>query len=469
MIINEPAHFIKSFILDLYRALKSLKPSAGLTRTQTKWLEFCLMGILLVNSICWAKFERASLGSYKLASLSWMFRHSKLAWTYLFLASVKNILKQYGITEGLLVLDESDRARSKKTKRIHKAHKQKDKRTGGYVNGQTIVLLLLVTHSVTIPVGFAFYMPDPILSAWKKEDKRLKKQLVAKKDRPVIPKRNPDYPTKLQIALTLLQEFKNNHDGIRVQTVLADALYGEKKFMNKASMIFGGIQVISQLRKNQKIWYKGCKRSLETYFNTINKGVVQTLRIRGDELITATVSSARLKVDAHGVKRFVIALKYESEENYRYLVASDVSWRTKDILHAYTFRWLVEVFFEDWKINEGWGREAKQYDEEGSDHGVILSLLLDHCLLLHPEQMARIKSKLPVYTVGSLQRRAQMDALVEFIECLLQHKNPGKKLKKLGKLIKNVFQLIPSKKHMNGRDLGRLEPTASLKYIALAC
>ncbi len=119
-------------------------------------------------------------------------------------------------------------------------------------------------------------------------------------------------------------------------------------------------------------------------------------------------------------------------------------------------------------LNEGWGREAKQYDEEGSSRGLILSLLLDHCLLLHPEQTTRIENKLPAYTVGSLQRLAQMDALLEFITSLLEDKNPGKQLKKLGKMIKEVFQLIPSDKHMSGRNLGRLEPTPALKYHALS-
>ena len=90
-------------------------------------------------------------------------------------------------------------------------------------------------------------------------------------------------------------------------------------------------------------------------------------------------------------KRFVVALKYEGESNYRYLVATDMTWRTMDIIQAYTLRWLVKIFFEDWKLYEGWGREAKQLDEEGSSHGLILSLLLDHCLLLHPEHTARIE------------------------------------------------------------------------------
>lgn len=82
-------------------------------------------------------------------------------------------------------------------------------RTGGYVNGQTVVLLLLVTQSATILVDFAFYMPDPVFMAWAKEDKRLKQQGATKKDRPVMPGRNKAYPTKAQLAVRLLQEFKD--------------------------------------------------------------------------------------------------------------------------------------------------------------------------------------------------------------------------------------------------------------------
>ena len=42
--------------------------------------------------MCWAKFERASLGEYKIAALSWMFREAKITWDYLLLASVTLIL-----------------------------------------------------------------------------------------------------------------------------------------------------------------------------------------------------------------------------------------------------------------------------------------------------------------------------------------------------------------------------------------
>ncbi|WP_262964262.1 transposase [Methylobacter psychrophilus] len=203
---------------------------------------------------------------------------------------------------------------------------------------------------------------------------------MAKKDRSVQPVRDSRYPTKTQLALRLLQGFKDAHGDIKIKAVLADALYGEAGFMDTASWIFDINQVISQLRENQIIEYKSKKRNLKGYFNTINKGIDVTLQVRGGEQVKATVSSARLKVLAHGKKRLVVALKYEGESDYRYLVVTDMTWRTMDIIQACALRWLVEAFFEGWKLYEGWGREAKQLDEEGSSRGLILSLLFDHCL-----------------------------------------------------------------------------------------
>ena len=422
-----------------------------------------------MNSINWSSFERAGFGSYKKAALSWMFRHGKISWEHLLIASVKRIFLQYGITEGVLVLDELDRARCKITKRIHKAYKQKDKKTGGYVNGQTVVLSLLVTESVTFPVGFKFYMPDPVLTAWKKADEKLRKQGVVKKKRPVSPSRDPEYPTKHSLALKLLKEFRQSHPEISVKCLLADALYGTGDFLDDACRILGVRQAISQLRSNQNVHYRGRQWNLSDFFNTICKGTTRTVSVRGGSEVKMTVSSARLHVEAHGKKRFVIAIKYEGEEEYRYLVATDMSWRTEDIIRAYTLRWLVEVFFEDWKLYEGWGQEARQFDEEGSSRSLILSLLFDHCLLLHPEQTARIENKQPAFTVGSLRRRSQMEALLEFVHFLFQQENAGEKLEELGRKVKELFQLVPSSKHMSGRDLGRLEATSSLSYKACAC
>ena len=96
----EPAHFIKTFVDDLDVALGKLKPNAKLTQLQRIWLGFCLTGVLLTNSVCWAKFERASLGEYKIAALSWMFREAKVAWGYLLLASVTLVLERHSCASG---------------------------------------------------------------------------------------------------------------------------------------------------------------------------------------------------------------------------------------------------------------------------------------------------------------------------------------------------------------------------------
>ena len=197
-------------------------------------------------------------------------------------------------------------------------------------------------------------------------------------------------------------------------------------------------------------------------------GVEQEIKIRGDKKVKAIVSSARLYVKAHKKKRFVIAIKYQGEDQYRYLVATDLSWRTVDIIEAYTLRWLVEVFFEDWKLYEGWGQLTKQPDEDGSSRGLILSLLLDHCLLFHPQQLARLQNNLPAATVGSLQQKVRMESLLDFIQSLFSSQNPQERIDLLSKTLNDVFLLNPSKKHMIGRDLGRLEATPSLARRANA-
>lgn len=461
--IGKTLPFVTTFVDQLDSALRRIDPKAGMTRLQQDWLGFCLVAIVVTNSICWKRFQRASLGLRSHASLSWMFRQTNHFWQVVLQASVSVILNKYGITKGVLVVDDSDKKRSKQTQRIYKAHKLKDKSSGGFVNGQSFILLLLVTDKVTIPVGVEFYLPDPKLTAWNQEDKKLKQRGIQKKQRPAKPAKNVHFPTKLEIALRLLEEFQAAFTELRVQCVLADNLYGTEEFLDKASGIFGGVQVISKLRKNQKIRFWGKTLNLTTFFQRY-PGVAQQLCIRGDEVVNAYMRSARVHVCAHGKKRFVIALKYEGEEEYRYLVASDMSWRTLDIAQAHTLRWLVEVFIQDWKEYEGWGQLTKQTDEEGSRRSLSLSLLCDHCLLFHPAQLVRIEDKLPACTVGSLRARVQVESLVQFFADVVSSDSPQEQLELVAKQAQEVFRLNDSSKHMVGRDLGRLEPTPTLKY-----
>lgn len=469
MIIGKALPFVVEFIEALDEAIKKHNPSSGLSRIQKGWLSFCIMAILITNSVCWAKFERASLEKYSVAALSWMFCHSKIPWNLLLCMSVKIILCRFGITEGVLVIDDSDKKRSKNAEKIDKVHKLKDKISGGFIMGQCIVFLILVTPLISIPVGFAFYMPDPKRTAWYKIIKELKKQGVPSGNRPPEPPKNKDYPTKQEIALGLLELFAQYHPDIKVKCVLADTLYGTADFIDKASEIFKGVQVISQIKSNQKIRIGNKEQSVEEYFSK-HPGTPFKVRIRGGKEVIAIVGSARMHVCAQGKKRFVIAIKYEGEKEYRYIIASDMTWRTLDIVQAYTLRWVVEVFFQDWKSYEGWGTLTKQPGEEGSVRSLILSLLVDLCLFFHPEQLARLENKLSAYTVGSLRDKIKVECLLMFIrDDILSSDNPGEQFDRVAKTLeKDVFTLAPSVKHMVGRDLGRLEPTPGLKYRAAA-
>jgi DDE superfamily endonuclease len=465
MLIGKPAPFVSAFVDAIDEALREHSPGQGLSALQRAWLAFCLTAILVTNSICWARFERASLGTYSLAALSWMFRHAKIPWEALLVTSVRVILRHYGSTSGTLVIDDTDNKRAKLAKTLAHLYKLRDKESGGYLWGQSLVFLLLVTPTITIPVGFTFYKPAPELSAWYKQERTLKQQGVPTKQRPPKPPANPQYPTKQALALRLLEQCKAHHPDLRVHCIVADALYGTAPFVDTASAIFGGVQVMSQIRSNQNIRVHKREQHVADYFAT-HPGTPQNIRIRGGEEVVAIVGSARLYVCSHHTKRFIVALKYEGEDSYRYLIASDLTWRTLDIVQAQTLRWLVEVFVQDWKSHEGWPQLTKQPGEEGARRSVILSLLVDHSLFFHPDQHAQLRNNLSAYTVGSLRANVQVACLVDVIEELVSSENPQGQLRRFTQALHGVFTFSHSKKHLIQRQLGRLEPTPSLKYRA---
>jgi len=464
MLIGEPLPFIKNYIEKLNEAIKAHCPENQLSRIQRCWLSFCVTAIIVTNSVCWSRFQKVGIGQYGIGALSWMFRKSSIPWEMLLQMSVTAILRQYGITKGCIGIDDTDKKRSKSTRKIFYVHKIKHKPSGGYVMGQSIVFLVLITPKITIPVGFAFHMPDPGLKAWSKNNKKLKEKGVPKKERPAKPDRDKNYPTMPQIAVSLLEKFRKAHPQIHIQCVFADALYGTKDFVDQTSALFKGAQVISQIRANQLVRFRNRNRTVKDYFEAF-PGTEQTMQVRGGEQIKVTAGSARLHVHAHGKKRFVIALKYEGEDEYRYIIASDLSWRTIDIMEAYTLRWLVEVFFQDWKANEGWGKLTKQPGEEGSSRSLILSLLVDHSLFFHPAQTAQLENKLPAYTVGSLTEKIKVEAIMNLFEQIIFSDAPVERFKEFARAVENnVVKLYPSTKHMISRDYGKFEALPSLKH-----
>ncbi len=457
-----PISCVVDYVTGLSASLERIS-ATQLTKSQQNWFIVILMGLIVAGSFNWAAFARKSLGQFKESRLRWMFRHAHIAWSYLLQASVSQVIAHYELTAGVLVLDDSDKMRSRNASKIAGVHKVKDKKTGGWFNGQEFIFLILVTNTLTIPVGFRFYIPDPALKEWKKINKTEKKAGVAAKDRTKRPEPNPTFPSKQALALEMLGAFAKNQPGIKIQAILADALYGNAYFMDKAAKISTCKQVISQLRKNQLVRSRGKNTTLTTYFSR-QSGVETTMIIRGGQKKKITLLASRLTVKSHGQKRFIVALKYEGETEYRFIVATDLTWRHKDIAQTYTLRWLVEVFIADWKGHGGWNALSKQQGDEAAIRGVTLSLLCNHLLLLHPLQSARLKNKQPGMPVGCLVEHINAAALIDGVSHIVYAKEPKSEFAKFKTLMVESLPDRTSRKHLAGLDIGRMETTPALKY-----
>lgn len=455
MIIGEGLPFIKNYVELLNDAIKQHSPEGKLSKIQCCWLSFVILGLIVTNSLCWARFDRFSCGKYNVSALCWMFTKSRIAWELLLKASVIKLTERYGIKSGVLVVDDTDSERSKNTTKIANVHKIRDKKRAGFFSGQNIIFLLLVSDTLTISVGFRFYEPDPAISAWRKEDKRLRQLGVSKKHRPRMPERNPAYPTKISLAVNMMRSFASDFNTIKIKATIADTFYGNKEFFDGAVSATGQTQVLSQIKKTQLINVNGRFIQVQNFFNS-DEGKTETVVLRfNDKKIT--YCAAKFKVKAHNKRLRVIALKYEGEENYRYLVANDTTWLDVDIIKAYSLRWLVEVFIQDWKSYEGWNQLAMQRGIDGSEHGLLISLLSDHALHFHQGQTDLYKNNGPAATVGSLREKVMMESLTAFIEEIVTSENPQAMFDKYSNKISQLFQLKSSVKHMRGADMGALQ------------
>jgi len=128
---------------------------------------------------------------------------------------------------------------------------------------------------------------------------------------------------------------------MKVSCITADALYGTAPFVDGASARFGGVPVISPIRRHQHLRIGKREQPVADSFAS-HPGTPHRIRLRGGTEVMATVGSARLYVCAHHTKRLIVALKYAEEETYRSLIVSDLSWRTLDVVQGQTLRWLVE-------------------------------------------------------------------------------------------------------------------------------
>ena len=454
---------VGNYVEALMLIMKEKKSSFVLTNKQKKWLKFCLSMIILTNSINWDKFERFSLKAYKAKALGFIFHHAKINWNMLFICGITLLLKLYGVKIGHLIVDDTDRQRSKIIRKIAFVFKSFNKKTGGYFNCQNLVFLLLVTDKITIPVGFKFYTPCPKLTEWAKKDKEARKLRKTDKSivRPAKPERSSNHPKRTEISKELIQNFTNNFKDVLIISCSFDAAYGFDSHLRAVQTVLPKALIVSEMACNIKVTDKRRTASVKDYFNSIVTQKTK-LKIRGGTIKDVEIKHARLYVESHKRILNIIALRYDGEENFRFIITPNLSWRAIDVVQIFTFRWLVEVFFYDWKCYEGFGQAAIQQSDDGGLCGVLLSLLVDQCLLFHPEQIRRISSQLSACTVGSLREKLVIEFHLEQIKCLLLSENPKEKLKAYSENMDICFAYRDSTKHMSGREFPDLKPCPTL-------
>jgi DDE superfamily endonuclease len=461
MLFTSPFAEARTF-LDELTALRSpvIAGNTELSKIQAHWISVCITAMVCMGMFCFARIQRASAGRFSARAFSWMLHYSKICWDALFEKSVLRLVKLFG-DKGFLIIDDSDRLRAKSTSKLFGIQKLKDKKTGGYANGQNIVMLLFVTDKMTFPVGFRFFIPDPAWVKWRNEDRDLRLKKVPARLRPKKPCRSKDHPTKITIAGELVEKFKTLVSAAKITAINADAAYSCAEFTNKCELMFPRVQVISQIRGNQLVRYGKKLKPIREVTASLTP-VTTKILLRGKIEQAITYVNMRVWVKSHNRVLHVIALKYDNETEYRYLIATDLTWRGLDVIRAYSTRWLIEVFFQDWKAYDGWGKSACQRGIDGARRGVILSLLVDHFLLSHPLQLERVKAGVAAFTAGSLQRYLQSRGILDSVAQILESPDPKEALRELFNAIEKWVEFRPSDKHMTGREMGEFIPTTSL-------
>jgi hypothetical protein len=478
MLLLNPIPDAKIFVSQLNTILTGWRKDS-LTNRQCRFIALVISAMTLSGQLNWSWITRASLGRHGVTALSWMFRCAKIRWDEVLQAAAYHLMRLYEVFEVHLVVDDSERPRSKIIKTLFGVFKTFDKKTGGYLLAQNIVFVLVVTRVFSFPIAFAFFRPDPAYSAWRRATRRLKRRGIARKDWPDELKRAPvrdheKYPTKIEIAARLLAQVQALFSSftimvqgqprkIRVVTVSADAAYFSKTLKKTVRQLFKRAQFVSQLKKSQLCWNRsGSSKTIEEYFSH-QPPIEAIVRLRGGDEKKIFFCSARIFIKSHGELVHVVALKYEGEDNYRYLAATDLTWRAFDIIRAYSLRWLIEVAIEDWKQYDGFGRKASQRGVDGARRGVCLSLLVDYFLLSHSIQQDLFKAGKPLCTAGSLVRSIQLENLLNNIKELVADPNlPGRLDEISTALAKSIVELRPSSKHMQGRDIGDFGPMQHL-------
>jgi hypothetical protein len=147
-------------------------------------------------------------------------------------------------------------------------------------------------------------------------------------------------------------------------------------------------------------------------------------------------------------------------------MASDLTWRTREMVQGHTRRWRVEGWVQAWKSPAGSSQWTKPPGEQGARRRVILRLLGEHGLCCHPDQHAQRTPHLPAYPVGSRRTHGQVACLINVLEHWRSSSAPQGPPPHVTHAWHDMLVCGRSTNQMSQRHWGRLEPTPSVPYRA---
>ena len=313
-------------------------------------------------------------------------------------------LQKHGETrwsqDGYIILDDS--VNHKTGKELPGVGRFYDHAEGETVWGQNLVYAFYADEKTAYPLAFRLYDDD-------------------------------DDRTKYDLAREIITELEDEV-GVPADTYLMDSWFTHDSNLTEYIESYGK-DWVGPLRSNRQVTYGG----EEIRVDALAERIDTVEREIDDE--TYKIWTQKRSVSELGEVRLLIAEKVteEDDENpVRYFASNKIGAPSEHLIRSYSFRWPVEVFFEDSKQDLGFG-DCEVRDEGGASRHWHLQMLAYSLLRLGPEssasgtQCSKASSiqvqleyalKEAVYNLFSWVRdhpKQALDELMEEIEHLFLH------------------------------------------------
>lgn len=229
----------------------------------------------------------------------------------------------------LLILDDSKK--QKRGKAMQAVGWIKDPLTGQTLKGHQFLAGTILFHGYTIPVGIRLYLKKEHCQALRQPFKKI-----------------------TQMAAELIDEVEPP-DGVQVR-VLFDSYYLCPVVVKACRK--KGFHFVSTLKSNRNLYKQGRKLKAGSYGRNLHKHhprKTYRLRTAHRTIQYRYVDAGWLKVSTLG-RLHVIFSRKNGEPKVLGLVTDDPKLSASQMIHTYSHRWSIEVFFKDSKQLLGLGQ-----------------------------------------------------------------------------------------------------------------